>query len=532
MLSAPGEPNEETGRVETEVLIIGGGITGVGLARDLAGRGIDCLLVERRDICAGASGANHGLLHSGARYVHSDPAAAVECREEGALLKSLAAHCIEDTGGLFVAVAGDDERHIADFPGRCGRCGIPCREIDPREAREMEPALSERLIAAFEVEDAAVDPFRLALDNLSAALEHGGRVRLHTAVAGFEREGRRIVRTRLRHGLTGEESTVEARIVVNAAGAWARDVAALAGAAVDLLYSKGSLLITDQRLARRVINRLRPASDADILVPGGTVSILGTTSIRLESLDRILPTVAEADAIVNAAAAMVPQLETTRYIRAYAGVRPLIADPGARADRGLSRGFALLDHAAGGVENFISIIGGKLTTYRRMAEKAADLVCRRLGRGRPGVTACEPLKAFPANPWTAAGLSARLWLEGRRDDDPLLCECEMVPASAVEAVIQNIAAQGGRADLTAVGRRSRVGKGTCQGAFCGLRVNAYLHDRDARRGRGGLADLKSFLAARWRGMRPILWGTALMQEELQEALHCGYLGLEMGEEGR
>ena len=109
--------------METQVLIIGGGITGVGLARDLALRGVSCLLVERRDICAGASGANHGLLHSGARYVRSDPMAAVECREESALLKSLAPHCIEETGGLFVAVAGDDEQYVAEFPGFCARCG-------------------------------------------------------------------------------------------------------------------------------------------------------------------------------------------------------------------------------------------------------------------------------------------------------------------------------------------------------------------------------------------------------------------------
>ena len=76
--------------MHTQVLIVGGGITGVGVARDLALRGVPCLLVERRDICAGASGANHGLLHSGARYVRSDPAAAVECREENALLKRMA----------------------------------------------------------------------------------------------------------------------------------------------------------------------------------------------------------------------------------------------------------------------------------------------------------------------------------------------------------------------------------------------------------------------------------------------------------
>ena len=101
--------------MNTQVLIIGGGATGTGLARDLALRGVDCILVEKRDINAGASGGNHGLLHSGARYIASDPAAAVECQQEGQLLKKLAPHCVEQTGGLFVAIQGDDENYIADF---------------------------------------------------------------------------------------------------------------------------------------------------------------------------------------------------------------------------------------------------------------------------------------------------------------------------------------------------------------------------------------------------------------------------------
>ncbi|MCU0563724.1 MAG: anaerobic glycerol-3-phosphate dehydrogenase subunit A [Desulfobacterales bacterium] len=515
--------------IHTQVLIIGGGITGVGLARDLALRGVPCVLVERRDICAGASGANHGLLHSGARYVRSDPAAAVECREENALLKQLAPHCVEETGGLFVAVEGDDERYAAEFPAHCERSGIACRELNVAEARALEPVLTENLIAAYQVEDASIDPFHLALDNLSEAIELGCRVMLHTRVAGLDVEDRRIRSVRLIEEPSGAEIAVEADLVVNASGAWARETAALAGIDLRLSYSKGSLLITDQRLTRRVINRLRPASDADILVPGGTVSILGTTSLRLDRLDRIVPTVEESDYIVDTAKAMIPALATTRYIRAYAGVRPLAGAPESAHDRSVSRGFELRDHGPDGVGNFVSIIGGKLTTYRLMAEKTADLVCEHVGVDRPCLTRTRPLKAFAANRWTAAGLSPRLWMEARRIDDLLLCECEMVPASAVDAVIEGIRTQGGRPSLYGIGRRSRIGKGTCQGAFCGLRINAYLYEGGRLAGREGLADLRAFLSARWRGMRPILWDTALLQEELQEALHCGYLGLELEE---
>ena len=127
--------------METEVLIIGAGVTGAGLARDLALRGVHCVIVEAKDINAGASGANNGLLHSGARYVSNDPVSANECRDESRLLKTLAPACIEDTGGLFVAVAGDDEAYIAEFPRLCAQHGIPVQELQPRQALELEPEL-------------------------------------------------------------------------------------------------------------------------------------------------------------------------------------------------------------------------------------------------------------------------------------------------------------------------------------------------------------------------------------------------------
>ena len=144
-------------------------------------------LVEQGDINAGASGANHGLLHSGARYVSADPGSARECREEGELLKQLAPHCIEDTGGLFVAVEGDDEKYVADFPHLCDRCEIPVQELDVRAARELEPALSDKLIAAYSVKDASVDPFKLSMENISQAQTLGSTLLRFTKVVGFER---------------------------------------------------------------------------------------------------------------------------------------------------------------------------------------------------------------------------------------------------------------------------------------------------------------------------------------------------------
>jgi glycerol-3-phosphate dehydrogenase len=513
-------------RLQTQVLIIGGGVTGTALARDLALRGVDCILVEKDDINAGASGRNHGLLHSGARYVAGDSGAAMECRAEGDILKRVAAQTIQDTGGYFVAVQGDDERYIADFPSYCARSGISARAVDVALARETEPALSEHTIAVFEVPDAAIDPFRLSLESMAQARSLGARLLRRTRVVGFERAGRCIAAVRVQPLAGGLELRIEAAQVVNAAGAWAREVALLAGAAIAMTYSKGTLLVTHTRLANRVVNRLRRPGNGDIMMPGGTVSIVGTTSMQVDTLEDIRATTAEADLIIAESAPMLPVLASARFIRAYAGVRPLLGSAGADS-RTVSRSFALFEHEEQGLDNFATLTGGKLTTCRLMAERAADLVCRRLGVTRPCLTASTLLPQAAENAWTEPGHSAREWLRPHPAQDALLCECEMVSGSAVDAIYAALRAAGDKPTLTDIGLRSRVGKGACQGAFCGLRTAAHLYQTGDFQAQQGLAEMVDFFSERWRGQQPILWGEQLAQAELAEALHCGLFGEEL-----
>ncbi len=514
---------------ETQALIIGGGATGTGLARDLALRGVKCILAEQYDINAGASGANHGLLHSGGRYVFTDPESAEECCDEANILRKIAANCIEDCGGLFVAVEGDDEAYAADFPGLCEKCHIPVQTLDVKEARELEPVLSEKLIAAYMVEDASIDPFKLSLENITEAQDLGTELLCFSKVIGFDKGSGGIHKTHLQNKLTGEEFTIQAEQIVNASGAWAGIIAGLAGIPLNILYSQGSLIITHNRITQRVVNRLRTSSNADILVPGGTVSILGTTSVRIDSLDQIRPTIEEVDAMLDEASAMIPSLEDARYIRAYAGVRPLVSlqSTGGDDDRSVGRGFALLDHAADGFDNFTTISGGKLTTYRLMAEKTADLVCQKMGVTTPCVTRTKPLPSNRPAKWTEPGLAPRLWLKHHNTDDILLCECEMVPKSVVDTLITSIREEKGHPDLNTIGLRSRVGKGACQGAFCGPRITSYLYDKEIISADTALDDLRKFINRRWKGQHPILWDRQLAQAEFSEAMHCGMFGLEV-----
>ncbi|MFS8084316.1 MAG: FAD-dependent oxidoreductase, partial [Acidobacteriota bacterium] len=422
---------------ETDVLIVGGGATGTGVMRDLALRGIHCLLIDRRDLNAGASGGNHGLLHSGGRYVVGDPDTAAECRREADILKAVAPECIDACGGLFVAVQGDDPGFAARFPEHCRAAGVECTAITPAEARDLEPCLSEKVFAAYAVPDATIDPFRITLENVNHARQLTQSIFLsHTELEGFVVDGRTIRSAICRDTRTGETTTIHAHQVVNAAGAWAMRVACLAGcSAVNLLYSKGTLIISNARIGRRVINRLRPPGDGDILAPGGTVSLLGTTSQTVENLDDIRPTVAEVDRLVAEGIAMVPQIAHTRFIRAFAGVRPLLMVAGADADgRKASRGFALFDHESEGLANFATVTGGKLTTFRLMAQQTGDLVARRLGNSQPCKTETTPLPSGDAIRWTEPGFAPRYWVARRQPGDLILCECEMVPASAIDSI--------------------------------------------------------------------------------------------------
>lgn len=511
---------------ETPVLIIGGGVTGVGLARDLALRGVPCTIVERRDVNAGASGGNHGLLHSGCRYVLQDVETAAECMRENRLLKQMAAQCIEPTGGLFVAMNGEDLAHAIRFEEACGESGIDVQKLTPEEVLEMEPAVGAGVLAAYLTPDAVVDPFRLAFENLFDAMAHGANLMCFSPVEAMDVVNGAIRDVTLRNTATGNIRHVRPRIVVNAAGAWAGKVAQLAGLSLPMVYSKGTLVISHERIAERVLHRLRPPADGDILVPGGTVSIAGTSSLRVGAPDRLLPTTEEVDMLVREMAVMVPDFLKMRLIRAYCGVRPLVGAGNAADGRSIRRNFVLIDHAREGIHNLVTITGGKLTTYRLMAERTADLVCEKLHHPVSCTTDTVPLPEHAACQWSEPGRAPRYWMKAQQAGDLLLCECEMVPKSAIDCILETLNSQHVPAGLKAIGVRSRIGKGPCQGAYCSVRIVSHMYDRRWLHGRQGSDDLAAFLRERWKGMQAVLWGEQMRHAELQEAIHCGLFEME------
>lgn len=359
------------------VLIVGGGATGAGIARDLALRGVDVALIDRGGLASGTSGRSHGLLHSGARYVESDPVDAEECFEENRVLRDVAGACIRETGGLFVQLADDDPEYFDAKRDWCESVGIPTRVIDDDEARAAIPDLSDDVTRAMAVPDAVVCPSRLVAANAADARDHGTTVCVDAPIEGMAVAGGRITSVELGGSV---DARIEPNYVVNAAGAWAGRVAAMAGLDVGMRPTRGVMISIEYDGLGSVLNRCRDPNDGDIIVPHESEVVLGTTSVPVADPDDYPTEEREIERIYRECRAMLPTVADAPEARVWWGVRPLYAPDEDEGDRrGISRGFSRLDHAGEGVENFVSIVGGKLTTYRKMAEETADLVCERLG---------------------------------------------------------------------------------------------------------------------------------------------------------
>jgi glycerol-3-phosphate dehydrogenase len=533
--------------LSVDALVIGGGATGAGLLRDLARRGLSTLLVEKGDLGSGTSGRYHGLLHSGGRYVVEDAAAARECIAENVVLRRIAPACIEDTGGYFVATPDDPDEYVDRFAEACIAAGVPCDDVPVAHLLAREPAVNPSIRRSFRVPDAAMEPWQLIHANIADARSRGADAWPYHRIVAMRRSGGRILSVDIVDERSGTSTVVMPRIVVSAAGAWAGLVAGLAGIRLPMSPGKGTMLIFNQRMTDTVINRCHKPDDGDIMVPVHSVAILGTTEQTVEDPDHYGIGRDEVALLLAEGAKLFPDLPRMRLLRAYAGVRPLYKEERpAEADdgRAISRAHVVIDHVRDGVDNFVSIVGGKLTTYRLMAEQTADAVCTKLGVTEKSTTADEvlPGQGDGHTYWLGHRLAEHEATGG--GDADLICECEMLTRSAVERFLD----ERWPCSLDDVRRGTRLGMGPCQGGFCTFRAAGLVAERAGAAGTAGAAGaagaaasaaqtpvdeawarsdrvLVDFLAERYRGTRPIAWGRQLQELWVTAGLYEGVLGL-------
>jgi glycerol-3-phosphate dehydrogenase len=511
--------------LSTEVLVIGGGATGVGVAWDATLRGFDVVLVDRADLAEGTSGRFHGLLHSGGRYAVKDPRAAQECIAENRILRRVAADCIEDTGGLFVTTPLDDPDYADTFVAGCRATGVDCEEIPASEALASEPRLHPGISRAFRVPDANIDVWKTVWAMSRGAQQRGARILTYHEAISIDHSADRVTGARVRDVRSGEELEIEARVTVNASGAWAGRIAELAGIeGVRVLPGRGIMIAMNHRLVNTVVNRCQMPTDGDILVPIRTVSVIGTTDHLTDDPDDHTVDQSEVDQMLDDGEKLVPGFRQARALRVWTGVRPLFEDTkeAETETRDVTRAHALLDHEQrDGVGGFVTITGGKLTTYRMMAEETVDAVCRHLGDVRPCVTATEPLPGSEsgANYHLGERLARK---EAALRDEQVICECELVTRARLEEAIK-------RSDSTKlddIRRQLRLGMGPCQGGFCNYRATGILHGIDELSAEDANQALLDFLQERWKGIWPILYGDQLRQIRFDDWVFQGVLDVE------
>jgi glycerol-3-phosphate dehydrogenase len=516
-------------RSNFDVLVIGGGATGAGTALDLALRGLRVALVERADLTDGTSGRYHGLLHSGARYAVRDPESARECIAENRILRRIVPHAIEDTGGFFIITPYDDPAYADAWLAACRTCAISAEEIPAAEALRQEPVLNPRIVRAFRVPDAACDSFDVLTALGAAIAAHGGTVLTYHRVSELIVEAQRVTGAKLQNMRSGEEYRVTTRMVVNAAGAWAGQIAGMADCPVTVRPSKGTMVAMAYRFVNTIINRCHMPGDGDILVPVGTVAVIGTTSVPVASPDDTDVQAWEVQLMLDEGEKMIPGFSQARALRAWAGVRPLYEEGQSAEGREAKRTFAVLDHAQrDGVRGLVTVVGGKFTTYRLMAERAADLVCSHLGVPAPCKTAEFVLQdvRIPVSGPKLHWLGHRLEdIERAEKRDPLICECELVTRSEIEAAAREHPDASAPWVLDDLRRDLRLGMGPCQGGFCNFRAAGILHETGAASAADATNALADFAQRRWKGQQPVIWGQSLRQVLLDEHIYRTILGL-------
>ncbi|MGZ8571270.1 MAG: FAD-dependent oxidoreductase [Actinomycetota bacterium] len=366
------------------VLIVGGGGTGGALAHDLTQRGLKVTLVERGNVTSGTTGRHHGLLHSGARYAVNDRDSAVECIEENTILRRICPGTFEENDGLFVAITDEDMAYHDDFVTGCKESGIPIQELRPDEALKLEPMLNPALKSAVRVPDATMDAMRMPLRFFATARANGAEILEYAEVQGLLVEQGVVSGVAVRDKVTGRDGALRADIVVNATGPWSEKVARMAGVDVPIQPSPGVMLALRGRLCNMVINRMHRSGDGDIVVPQRALSIVGTSSWKVDDPEELDVPEDHVQRMYEEGARLIPAVAEAEFRAAWSAARPLIGSKDTDSGRELSRTFKTIDHAEeDGVEGFVTITGGKATTLRGMAELCADVICRKLGIEAP-----------------------------------------------------------------------------------------------------------------------------------------------------
>ena len=510
-----------------DVAVIGGGVNGTGVARDLSLRGLSVVLFERNDFAFGASGNSSGMIHGGVRYLESNPnVTKTSCRDSG-YIQQIAPFLLFRIPFLMPVAGGAKGRvmlELIDAYFRAYDTYQPLKHserhtrLDASDLKRLEPGLVGDASGGVTFDEWGVDGARLCILNATDAEEHGAKLHVHTTLErlarapGKDKERGWVLAAR--NQLDQSTVRVRARVVVNATGAWSPITASLGklpASRVRLRPGKGIHVVYDRRLSNYGV--LSEAVDGRqiFVMPWQNVSIVGTTDDDyFGDLDEVVSTSEEVRYLVQGVARVFPSIRTARAIGTYAGVRPTLYEYG-RMEDALSREHAIVDHEADGAPGIFSMIGGKLASYRLFAQEMSDRIARDLAPSSFCTTHQKPLPGGESVP-DALALAERnelspvaarriVFRHGARAEhvlanvrrDPhareVVCACEPVLAAEVRHAVRAEHAR----TVDDVARRTRLGLGACGGMRCAVRCGQIVAEERELSPREGLAQARAFL---------------------------------------
>jgi glycerol-3-phosphate dehydrogenase len=544
-------------RTDVDVVVIGGGVNGTGVARDAALRGLRVALFERNDIAFGASGNSSGMIHGGPRYLTYDPDVTYTSCLDSGHIQRIAPHLLfripflmpvhKGPGSKAALLAYDAFFGLYDRYQPLKR-GKPHTRLGADDVRALEPGISGELEGGITFDEWGIDGARLCIGSAVDAFEHGAAIRTHTTVTELVRDGSgRVNGVRYQELETGQTGTCTARFVVNATGAWAPITTALGGVTsrkARVRPGKGIHVYFDRRLTNYAIAAKAIDGRQVFLEPWQNMSVVGTTDDDYYgSLDDCVATADEARYLVEAVLRVFPDVARARAIGTWAGVRPTLYEWGPNEDA-LSRDHRIVDHAVDGADGLYSMVGGKLASYRLFAEEMTDVLAARLGNGEARRTHLLPLpggdvqvdplalaRTHGVDPVVATRLEYRHGSRAERvlervARDPregaVVCPCEPVTLAEVRYVIEHEWAR----TVDDVSRRTRLGLGACGGMRCAGRCGAVVAEMTDRAPAEGRRLALDFLETAARRRLAVIGREQARQEALLLSSVRSALGLE------
>lgn len=498
--------NKQALDADVDVVVIGGGVNGTGVARDLSMRGIRVALFEKHDLAFGASGNSSGMIHGGVRYLSTHPEVTKSSCQDSGYIQQIAPHLLFRIPFLMPIASGPRSQRLLltlvdaffraydDFQPL--KRGKPHTRLNADELKIVEPSLVGDFIGAVTFDEWGIDGARLCTLNALDASQRGAQIHVHTQVTRVEKKSSsQAFEVHWRNTLTRAVGVIRASFVVNATGAWGPITGAMANVPIKVRPGKGIHVVYDRRLTNYAIVAKAIDGRQVFLEPWENMSVLGTTDDDYYGdLDDVTPTADEVRYLVQAIAKIFPAIRQARAIGMHTGVRPSLYEYGVLEDK-ISREHAIVDHSqthVGAMPGLYSMIGGKLASYRVFAEEMSDRLAQKLHNSEPCRThlntlpggdstpsAFELASLSPIDPLAARRLmyrhGSRVHLITERiarapQEARIVCVCEPVLEAEVRHVIHHEFAS----TVDDVSRRTRLGLGACGGMRCALRCGQIV----------------------------------------------------------